>query len=98
MEIFLPVLDTLISELTKRAEAYSLIGNLCSFLGELKTISFDELNKKCEHLANVYHKDLDDYADLLNDSSTMWFLMKIETLSTLYRKIILDNLKSVSQC
>jgi hypothetical protein len=58
MEAFLLILNSLTSELTKRAEAYSLIGNLVSFFSELKTIGSDELSKKCEHLANVYHKNL----------------------------------------
>ena len=49
VETFLPVMDTLISELTKRAEAYSPVGNLFSFFSELKAIGSDELNKKCEH-------------------------------------------------
>lgn len=57
VEILLPVLDS-ISELTKCAEAYSSIGNPFSFFSELKTIGSDELNKKCKHLANVHHKDL----------------------------------------
>lgn len=55
VETFLPILDTLIVELTRRAEAYSQIGNLFSFLSELKTITSDALKTKCEHLANTYH-------------------------------------------
>ncbi len=45
VETFLPILDTLIFELTKRAEAYSQIGNLFSFFRELKTIVSDALRK-----------------------------------------------------
>ena len=41
VETFLPVLDTVISELKKHAEAYSLIGNWFSFFSELKTIGSD---------------------------------------------------------
>ena len=86
------------SDLTKRAEAYSWIGNLFSFFSQLKTIGSDELNKKCEHLANVYHKDL-DYGNLLNECKHLKHYMVLdencETLPALYRKIISDNLKSV---
>ena len=64
VETFLPILDTLIFELTKRAEAYSQIGNLFSFFSELKTIASDALKKMCEHLANMYDKDF-NYDDLL---------------------------------
>ena len=41
-----------LSELKKRTEAYSRIGNMFSFFSELKTSGSDELNKKYEHLAN----------------------------------------------
>jgi len=89
------------SDLTKRAEAYSWIGNLFSFFSQLKTIGSDELNKKCEHLANVYHKDI-DYGDFQNECKHLKHYMVLdencETLPALYRKIISDNLKSVSQC
>ena len=101
MEKILPVLDTLISELTKCAEVYSQIRNLFSFFSKLKTIGSDELYKKCEHLANVYHKDL-DYGDLLIECEVRKHYMVLgedcETLPALYRKIISDNMKSVSQC
>ncbi|XP_042203544.1 zinc finger MYM-type protein 1-like [Homarus americanus] len=66
VETFLPILDSLNSDLTKRAEAYQWIGNLFSFFGQLKTIDSEELNKKCEKLANMYHKDL-DCGELLNE-------------------------------
>ena len=46
VETFHPILDTLIFELTKRAEAYSQIGNLFSFFSEFfKKIAFDALMK-----------------------------------------------------
>ena len=45
VETFVPIIDTLIFELTKRAEAYSQIGNLFSFFCELKTIASDDFRK-----------------------------------------------------
>ena len=75
-----------------------MIGNLFSFFSELKTIGSDELNKKSEHLANVYLSDL-DYGDLLNEYDHLKHYMVLDencdTHPALYRKIILDNLKSV---
>ena len=98
VETFLPILDTLIFELTKRAEAYSQIGNLFSFFSELKTIASDALKKKCEHLANMYHKDR-NYDELLNECEHLKHYMALdencEALPALYRKIVFDNLKSV---
>ena len=83
MEAFLLILNSLTSELTKRAEAYSLIGNLFPFFCEFKTISSDELKNMYEHLANGYHK----HYMVLDENC--------ETLPALHRKIISDNLKHV---
>ena len=98
MEASLPILNSLTSELTKRAEAYSLIGNLFPFFCEFKTISSDELKNMYEHLANGYHKNL-DYGDLLNECEHIKHYMVLdencETLPALHRKIISDNLKYV---
>jgi hypothetical protein len=49
-----------------------------SFFSELKTIGSDQLNKKCEHLANVYHKDL-NYGDHLNECEHLKHLIKCST-------------------
>lgn len=98
MKTFLPILNTLIFELTKRAEAYSQIGDLFSFFSELKTIASDALKKKCKQLVNMYHKDL-NYDGLVNECEPLQHYMdreeNCETLLAPYRKIILDNLKSV---
>ena len=45
MESIFPVLDSLITKITKHAEACSLIRNRFSFFIELKTIGCDDLNK-----------------------------------------------------
>ena len=66
VETFIPVLDSLIPHLTKRAEAYSSIENLFSFFSQVKTIDSFEPNKKCEKLTSMYHIDF-DYGDLLNE-------------------------------
>jgi len=56
LKTFLPVQDSLTSNLSKRAE---WIGNLFSFFFEkFGTIDSDELREGCEPLANVYHQDL----------------------------------------
>src|SRR5688572_22038514 len=44
-ETVLHILDSLTSDLRKRAESYSWIGNLFSFFSQLKTIGSDELKK-----------------------------------------------------
>ena len=58
-------------------------------LSQVKIIDSDELSKKCKHLANVYHKDL-DYGDLLNECKHLKQYLTLdenaETLSGLYRK------------
>ena len=61
-------------------------------------MAFEALKTKCEHLAKMYHKDL-NYDDLLNECEHLKHFISLnqnsETLPALYRKIILDNLKSV---
>ena len=68
------------------------------FFSELKTIASYALKKKCEHLATMYHKDL-NYDDLLNQCEHLKHNMALdencETLPALYRKIVSDNLKSL---
>ncbi|XP_045609870.2 uncharacterized protein [Procambarus clarkii] len=98
LETFLPILDTLIFELTKPVKAYSQIGNLFSFFSDLKTTASDAQKKKWDHLANMYHKDL-NYDDLLNEYEHLKHNMVLDgncdTLPALYRKLILDSLRSV---
>ena len=77
----------LISELTKCAEAYLLIGNLFSFFSEVKTIIFDELNKSVSIWLICITKTL-IMLTFLNECEHLkrtWFLMKIVCLSALYR-------------
>ena len=83
VEAFLPILDILISEMTKRAEAYSQIEKIFYFFTELKTIASDTLKKNSETLAHMYHKDL-NYDDILNECEHLKYyrhLMKIVRLS-----------------
>lgn len=98
VETFIPVLDSLIPHLTKRAEANSSIENLFPFFSQLKTIDSVEPNKKCEKLTSVYHIDF-DYGDLLNECKHLKHYIildeKCDTFPALYRKIIAGNLKSM---
>ncbi len=88
VETFLPILDTNLWN-NKMCTSYSQIGILFSFFSELKTIASDALKKNCEHLANMYHKDL-NYNDLLNECEHLKHYMALnencETLPALYRK------------
>ena len=100
VETFLPVLDSLICELKKRAEAYSMIGNLFSFFSELTTISSDELNIKCSDLAQMYHQDI-YHGELLNECLHLKKYIVIgeesgcQCPSELYKRIISECLKRI---
>lgn len=98
MDTYLPILDSLTSQLAKRAEAYENIGELFSFFNQLKTIDSDELSRSCEKLAKVYHEDL-DYHELLNECKQFKHHLvldeKCTTLPDMYRKLISDQLKYV---
>ena len=98
VETYLPILDSLNSPLTKRAEAYESIGNLFSLFSQLKTIDSNELSQRCEKLANAYHEDL-DYNELLNECKHFKHYIvhdeECTTLPDMYSKLISDKLKSV---
>lgn len=65
VENVFPILDTLIYEMTKRAKAYSQIGDLFSFFSELKNIASDTLKKNVNHWL-ICIKD-QNYDDLSNE-------------------------------
>ena len=98
VETYLPILDSLNSHLTKRAEVYESIGNLFSFFSQLKTIDCNELRQRCEKLAKAYHEDL-DYNELLNQCKQIKHYIvhdeECKTLPDMYSKLISDKLKSV---
>jgi len=63
---FFPILNNIVFELAKRAEAYSQFGNLFSFFSELKSTASDTVKKKCKQLDNMHHEGL-NYYDLSNE-------------------------------
>lgn len=94
---FLPIIDSLCQELTKRMEAYKFILSLYSCILELSSKSSDEIKIASSELVKHYHEDLEiDLGDelvhfkmfvnnlnIFNDGE-MW------TTERLY-KIIIDN-------
>lgn len=96
IESFLPIIDTLIAELTRRGTAYSSIGNLFSFFRHLKTLSLSDIEKKCQALCKIYHADI-ELEGLVKECGHLKHLLDetCESLAAVYKKLITDDLKSV---
>nr|XP_042912574.1 uncharacterized protein LOC122272707 [Parasteatoda tepidariorum] len=98
VEAFLPALDSLITEISKRGEAYGNIGENFHFLSNLMDIEFNELSDKCKNLVNTYKNDL-DYDDILNECIHFKNFLNSEEnsfeLPALYETIVSGGLKSI---
>lgn len=58
MEVFIPIIDSLITQLQQRSAAYKGINDRFGFLSSLRTISSNELHISCEKFAEYYHLDI----------------------------------------
>lgn len=61
VNVFITIIDTLITELTKRKVAYDKICNLFGFLEKIVILSDEEIKTKAQQLKETYKNDLDDY-------------------------------------
>jgi hypothetical protein len=59
---YLPVIDSLMTELNKRSAAYEEISMRFTFLTKLSHMNNQEIKKSCEVLAGFYQQDLDEHA------------------------------------
>lgn len=58
VEVFIPIIDTLVSQLQQRSAAYVEVHNRFSFLSNLRSISSNELQSSCRSFAEFYHLDV----------------------------------------
>jgi len=63
---YLPIIDSLITELNKRGEAYEEISTRFTFLNKLTRMNTEEIARSCEKLSSFYHQDLDEH-DLVSE-------------------------------
>lgn len=99
-ETFFPIVDALMTEIKKRADAYSFITNTFNFLVSLPCIPLEKLESNCKSLAQIYKGDL-EYDNLFNECKHFKaFLEDIDdkeniSLPYLYNRIMTDGLKCV---
>ena len=60
-QTFFVIIDTMISDLTKRKIAYDKIYNQFDFLFNLGNLKSDDIEKKADHFQNIYCDDIEDF-------------------------------------
>lgn len=60
VETYLPVIDSLTSNLEKRSTAYEKINNNFGFLVNIQTMANPEIKDCCSRLAKIYKKDINE--------------------------------------
>lgn len=58
--VFLPLVDKLMTELSKRRESYLESNKNFGFLAKLTTLSDEDLRERCSNLVGIYKNDLED--------------------------------------
>lgn len=75
IETFLPVIDSLLTEMNKRLGAYEMLSGRFGFLTD-DSLSHEQIEEKAKQLVHVYHEDLEEsFAD-----EFQFFLRTIEKL------------------
>ncbi|XP_065675555.1 zinc finger MYM-type protein 1-like [Hydra vulgaris] len=69
IETYLPVIDSLTSNLEKRTSAYEKINDNFGFLVNIQTIANVELKDHCSNLAQIYKKDINENELFLSASN-----------------------------
>jgi len=59
-QTFFVIIDTMISDLTKRKIAYDKIYNQFDFLFNLGNLKSDDIEKKADHFQNIYCDDIEE--------------------------------------
>lgn len=97
-EIFLPVLDSLITNLNTRMACYVEMDEKFSFLTKLNQLQLNEIITACQRISSFYKNDV-DAAELISEceiAREYFFTNPAESVSpaSLYFKIISDGLQS----
>lgn len=100
MNVFLEIMNTLSAELHKWSKPYREISERFEFFCRLKTISLEDLKKKCTDFAAFYHEDVACEDLEIECIHLGQYLKKIEsvsneisTIAQLYKVLVKDNLK-----
>lgn len=58
VEVFLPIIDSLCSNLQRRLSAYEILNNNFKFFTVLQELSLEQINDSCKNFAKIYDKDV----------------------------------------
>ncbi|XP_065645536.1 zinc finger MYM-type protein 1-like [Hydra vulgaris] len=95
IETYLPVIDSLTSNLEKRTLAYEKINDNFGFLVNIQTIANVELKDHCSNLAQIYKKDINENELFFECQQFKYYISKDEhSFTEFYSTLKRDHLKS----
>ncbi|XP_065650374.1 zinc finger MYM-type protein 1-like [Hydra vulgaris] len=95
IETYLPVIDSLTSNLEKRTSAYEKINDNFGFLVNIQTIANVELKDHCSNLAQVYKKDINENELFFECQQFKHYISKDEhSFTEFYSTLKRDHLES----
>ncbi|XP_065664586.1 zinc finger MYM-type protein 1-like [Hydra vulgaris] len=95
IETYLPVIDSLTSNLEKRTSAYEKINDNFGFLVNIQTIANVELKDHCSNLAQIYKKDINENELFFECQQFKYYISKDEhSFTEFYSTLKRDHLES----
>ena len=101
INIFLPIMDSLIMEWNKRSDAYKEVNNRFSFLLKLRDLTNEQIVEFSENLASFYSQDLDQQEPISESQHLKHYLSVVtrdgkpmSSMSEIYLMIKDDKLES----
>ncbi|XP_065645337.1 zinc finger MYM-type protein 1-like [Hydra vulgaris] len=95
IETYLPVIDSLTSNLEKRTSAYEKINDNFGFLVNIQTIANVELKDHCSNLAQTYKKDINENELFFECQQFKYYISKDEhSFTEFYSTLKRDHLES----
>ncbi|XP_065642588.1 uncharacterized protein LOC136074212 [Hydra vulgaris] len=95
IETYLPVIDSLTSNLEKRSSAYEKINDSFGFLVNIQTIANVELKDHCSNLAQIYKKDINENELFFECQQFKYYISKDEhSFTEFYSTLKRDHLES----
>ncbi|XP_046742929.1 zinc finger MYM-type protein 1-like [Diprion similis] len=101
IEMFLPIIDSIIHNLTVRRKAYDRFNDNFGFFLTPRTMNIDQIADHCESLAHFYHEDRNKESLIAECVQLKHYLHQIGDLegaismSDLYRQIKTDGLETL---
>lgn len=103
-QVFIPIIDNVLSALAKRMEAYHRVTDVFGILRQLKSLTTEEIFKRTPSIVSAYPEDLEEnlgdelvqFAELLKTNVAAINTEKHEALELQFYKLIIEN--SLESC